>query len=112
MPQGYYTVEQWTRPRPGAPAEWLPIVHLPFGATQTAAEAAVERLGQPGLYRLVQTQRVVWAEKTGDRLRLRKSHASSPQNLDEIRQTFDRTGGRYPVEEAQAARRRAKKASR
>jgi hypothetical protein len=108
MPQGYYTIEQWTRTKRGGPPEWVAILHLPFGESLTAAEKAIERLGKPGFYRLVQTQRVVWAEIEGSKLRLRKSHAGSPESLDGMRQIFERTGGVYPAEEAREARRRAK----
>jgi hypothetical protein len=52
---------------------------------------------------------VIWAELEANGLRLRKSHAGSPESLDNMRQTFERTGGRYPIEEAREARRRAKK---
>jgi hypothetical protein len=103
MPQGYYTIEQWKRPR------WTPVAVLPFGLSQAAAERALQGMGKPGLYRLVQTQRIVWCESDGSGVRLRKSHASSPQNLRRIEEMFDRTGGRYPVEEVQAARREAKR---
>jgi hypothetical protein len=103
MSQGYYTVEQWKRPR------WVAVAVLPFGLSQTAAEQALERMGKPGLYRLVQTQRIVWCESTGSGVRLRKSHASSPQSLERMQEMFDRTAGRYPVEEVKAARRDAKR---
>src|SRR5437867_2633087 len=106
MPQGYYTIEQWKRPA------WVVALVLPFGTSLTAAEQALQRLGKPGFYRLVQTQRVIWAERDGSRLRLRKSHASSPQNLEQMQEIFDRTDGRYPVEEAKAARRKAKQKNR
>ena len=103
MPQGYYTIERWSRPR------WVAVGVLPFGLSLTAAEQALERLGEPGFYRLVQTQRIIWCEHDGSAIRLRKSHASSPQNLERMQEMFDRTGGRYPAEEARAARRDAKR---
>jgi hypothetical protein len=106
MPQGYYTIEEWKRPA------WVVAQVLPFGMSLTAAEQALQRLGKPGFYRLVHTQRVIWAEPDGPGLRLRKSHASSPQNLAKMQEMFDRTGGRYPIEEAKAARRAAKQAGR
>jgi hypothetical protein len=109
MPQGYYTIEEWKPPIADARPEWVAIEYLPLGASLTAAEGAVERLGKPGLYRLVQTQRVIWAESENGKIRLRKSHAGSPENLDAIRQIFERTHGQYPVEEAREARRQAKK---
>ena len=102
MPQGYYTIEQWKRP------DWVVALVLPFGTSLTAAEQALERLGRPGFYRLVHTQRVIWCEREASRLRLRKAHASSPQSLKQMQQMFDRTGGQYPIEEVKAARRRAK----
>ena len=102
MPQGYYTIEQWKRPR------WVAVAVLPFGLSLTAAERELERLGRPGFYRLVQTQRIVWCEREGTGLRLRKSHAGSPESLDEIRQMFERSKGRYPVAEVKEGRRRQK----
>jgi hypothetical protein len=109
MPQGYYTIEQWTRTKRGRPPEWVAVLHLPFGESLTAAERAIQELGKPGFYRVVQTQRVIWAELEGSGIRLRKSHAGSPESLDSMRQIFERTGGVYPVEEARAARRRAQR---
>jgi hypothetical protein len=109
MPQGYYTVEQWTRAKRGGRLEWVAVLHLRLGESLTAAEKAIERLWKPGFYRVVQTQRVIWAELEGSGLRLRKSHAGSPESLDSMRQVYDRTGGVYPVEEVREARRRAKK---
>ena len=109
MPQGYYTIEQWTQPKNGRQGNWVAIFHLPFGRSLTDAEHTLEQLGKPGFYRLVQMQRVIWAEEEGGKLRLRKSHAGSPENLDEMRQIFERTGGRYPLEEARAAHQRVKK---
>jgi len=108
MPQGYYTIEKWARSKKGAPLEWVPVVHLPFGTSLTAAEKAVERLG-PGFYRVVQMQRVIWAENEDGKLRLRKSHAGSPESLAKMSQMFERCGGVYPVEEVREARRRAKR---
>jgi hypothetical protein len=109
MPQGYYTIEQWKPPRKGAPPQWVAILTLPFGKTLTAAEEALSQLGEPGFYRIVQMQRVIWAEHEGSKVRLRKSHAGSPEGLDRIRQMYERCGGRYPVEEVQEARRQARR---
>ena len=108
MPQGYCTIEQWTRAKKGSPGAWVEILHLLFGRSLTDAETAVKKLGTPGLYRVVQMQRVVWAEREGDELRMRKSHAASPDGLDEMRQMFERSKGRYPIEEVKEARRRQK----
>jgi hypothetical protein len=103
MPQGYYTIEQWK------PPQWVMVAALPFGLSLTAAEQALARLGKPGFYRLVHTQRIIWCERDGSRLRLRKSHASSPQSLRRMQEMFDRTGGRFPVDEVKAARQVAKR---
>ena len=109
MPQGYYTIEQWKQPKRGAPPAWIAILTLPFGETLTAAERALMQLGKAGFYRVVHTQRVIWAERDRGKLRLRKSHASSPERLDALRQMFERCGGYYPVEEVREARRQAKR---
>src|SRR5262249_28627546 len=92
-----------------AKPQWVPILHLPFGLSLTLAERTLEKLGKSGLYRLVQMQRVIWAEKRNGRLRLRKSHAGSPDSLDSIRQMYDRCDGRYPDAQVRAARRQAKR---
>jgi hypothetical protein len=109
MAQGYYTIEQWAPAKKGSRPEWVAVLRLPFGDSLTAAEKAIERFGKPGFYRIVQTQRVIWAELEANGLRLRKSHAGSPESLDNMRQVFDRTDGRYPIEEAREARRQVKK---
>jgi hypothetical protein len=106
MPQGYYTIEKWMRPSARARSKWIAVLQLPLGTSLTAAESAVERLG-PGFYRVVQMQRVIWAENEDRKLRLRKSHAGSPESLDSMAQMFDRCGGVYPVEEVREARRRS-----
>jgi len=108
MPQGYYTIEQWERRKNSAAPAWVAVLHLPFGTSLTAAEKAVEKLG-PGFYRVVQIQRVIWAEKEDGKLRLRKSHAGSPESLESMARMFDHCGGVYPVEEVREARQRAKR---
>src|SRR4051794_16563656 len=106
MPHGYYTIEEWARPKNGGAERGMPVAHLALGASLTAAERRLAELGKPGFYRVVQTQRVIWAEReAAGNLRLRKSHAGSPENLEGMRQMFERSGGRYPVEEVRAARR-------
>jgi hypothetical protein len=108
MPQGYYTIEGWRPSRKKRDGGWHAILHLPFGASLTDAEHALANLGKQGFYRIVQMQRVIWAQPEDGRLRLRKSHASSPANLDQMRAMFERTGGVYPVEEVRAARKVAR----
>ena len=98
MPHGYFTVEQWKRP------QWIPILHLDSHQSLTKAMAALEKRGKPGLFRVLQMQRCVWAEVEGGKLRLHGSHASSPQNLARIVEIFELEGGRRPVEKARQAR--------
>jgi hypothetical protein len=73
--------KQWTRSGKDAPAAWIVVLQLPFGTTLTAAEEALEKLGEPGFYRVVQMQRVIWAQEEDGAFKLRKSHASSPDGL-------------------------------
>jgi hypothetical protein len=108
MPHGFFTVEQWKRPGNGSSAQWIPILHLDSYQSLTKAMAALERRGEPGLFRVVQMQRCVWAEMEHGKLRLHGSHASSPENLAQIVEIFEREGGRRPVEKARQERAAAK----
>ena len=100
MPHGFFTVEQWNRPQHGAKAEWIPILHVDCHQSLRRAVEAVEQRNQPGLYRVVQMQRSVWAEMENGKLRLRCWHASSPEGLARLAEAFERDGGRWPVENA------------
>ena len=71
---------------------------------------ALEKRGRPGLYRVVQMQRCVWAELEHGKLRLHRSHASSPESLAQLVEIYEREGGRRPVEKARQERARAKAA--
>ena len=108
MPHGFFTVEQWKRSANDAPTQWIPILHLDSCQSLTKAMAALERRGQPGLFRVVQMQRCVWAEMESGKLRLHGSHASSPENLADIVEIFEREGCRRPVEKARQQRAAAK----
>jgi hypothetical protein len=108
MPQGYYSIEEWTGRANDGSAAWTVVLQLPRGATLTSAEEALQKLGKPGFYRVVQMQRVVWSEKENGGVKLRKSHALSPEGLEKMREMFERCGGRYPHEEVKADRRLAK----
>jgi hypothetical protein len=112
MPQGYYTIERWAQRKKGAAFSWAPILQLPFGANLTAAERALAELDKPGLYRIVQMQRVIWAEKRNGELVLRKSHASSPRGLVGICEMFHRSNGQYPIDEIREARKKQKSQKR
>ena len=104
MPHGYFTIEQWKRPRGSATPSWIPILHLDSYQSLTKAMAALEKRSEPGLFRVLQMQRCVWAEVEDGKLRLHGSHASSPENLAKILEIFEREGGRRPVEKARQAR--------
>jgi hypothetical protein len=108
MPHGFFTVEQWKSSPDGATAQWTPVLHLDSYQSLTKAMAALEKRGEPGLFRVLQMQRCVWAEMDGGRLRLHGSHASSPENLAQTVEIFEREGGRRPVEKARAERAAAK----
>ena len=108
MPQGFFTVEQWKRPRGCKTSQWIPIFHLDSYQSLSKAIAALEKRGQPGLYRVMQTQRCIWTQKEGGKLRLHGSHASSPAGLARLAEIFEREGGRRPIEQARQERARTK----
>ena len=108
MPHGFFTIEQWTAPQGSAKAQWIPVLHLDSYQSLTKAVGTLEKRGQPGLYRIVQMQRCIWAEMEKGKLRLHGSHASSPENLAQLVEIYEREGGRRPVEKARAQRAQAK----
>jgi len=108
MPHGFFTIEQWAAPQDSARSQWIPILHLDSHQSLTNAMATLEKRGEPGLYRIVQMQRCIWAQMEGGRLRLHGSHSSSPENLAQIVEIYEREGGRRPVEKAREQRAQAK----
>jgi hypothetical protein len=108
MPHGFFTVEQWAAPQDSARPQWTPILHLDSHQSLTKAIAALEKRGEPGLYRIVQMQRCIWAQMEEGKLRLHGSHSSSLENLAQIVEIYEREGGRRPVEKAREQRARAK----
>ena len=100
MPRGFFTIEQWKRPQRDTKAAWIPILHLDCQQSLRRAIEAVERRNRPDLFRVVQMQRSVWAERENGKLRLRCWHASSPEGLARLAKAFERDGGRWPVEKA------------
>jgi hypothetical protein len=93
MPHGFYTIEQWRGKR------WVTVCHLDGGQSLTDAMQEVERRGKAGFFRIVQTQRMIWAEKKDGKLRLRKWHAGTPETLSRTAEAFDRDGGKWPDSE-------------
>jgi len=108
MPHGFFIIEQWKRPQDHAVAQWIPILHLDSYQSLTKAMSTLEKRGDPGLFRILQMQRCVWGEIERGKLRLHGSHASSPENLAQIVEIYEREGGRRPVEKARQERARAK----
>jgi len=108
MPHGFFTVEQWKCPQGSMTSGWIPILRLDAYQSLTKAMAALEKRGKPGLFRVMQMQRCVWAEMEEGKLRLHGSHASSPKSLARIVEIFEREGGRRPVAKARADRAAAK----
>jgi hypothetical protein len=108
MPHGYFTIEQWQRPKGRGAGRWVPVLHLDASQSLTKAIGALEQRGVPGLFRVVQMQRCLWGEIENGKLRFHGSHASSPENLTELTELFDKNGGRRPVEKARQERAKAK----
>jgi hypothetical protein len=90
MAHGYFTIEQWLDKR------WVAICHVDGNQSLTDAIKKLERRGEPGFFRVVQMQRMIWAEKEDGKLRLRKWHATSPDTLSRTAEAFDRDGGKWP----------------
>jgi hypothetical protein len=105
MPHGFFTIEQWRRHGSDARAQWVPIRHVNAGKTLAEVVQSFDSQVTPGFYRVVQTQRMIWAEEVDGKLHLRKWHAGSPESLLRSAEAFDRDGGKWPV----AARPRNKK---
>jgi len=108
MPHGFFTIEQWKQPASGAEPRWFPVAHLDGCHSLSDATSQLEQLDQPGFYRVLQTQRMIWAEKTDGKLRLRKWHAGSPETLARCAEAFIRDGGRWPEPPPRPSRPRGK----
>jgi hypothetical protein len=91
MAHGFFTIEQWRNKK------WVAVCHLDASRTITDALKELERHDKPGFFRVIQTQRMIWAEKTGGKLRLRKWHAGHPDTLMRSAKAFDRDKGKWPV---------------
>ncbi len=110
MAHGFFTIEQWQRPKGRGAGRWVQVLHLDAYQALTDAISALEKRGEPGLFRVVQTQRCLWGEIENGKLRFHGSHASSPDGLAELAELFDKNAGRRPVEKARADRKKAKAA--
>jgi hypothetical protein len=108
MPHGFFTVEQWIAR--GSKPHWTPVLHLDSHQSLTKAVKAIETRGKPGLFRVTQTQRCVWAEIRDGKLRVSGSHVSSPAGLGKMCELFEKEKGVRPIEKARQDRARAKRA--
>ena len=89
MAHGFFTVEQWRN------KQWVTVCHVSGHQSLTDAIQELERRNKAGFFRVTQIQRMIWAEKTDGKLRLRKWHANSPETLSRSAEAFDRDGGKY-----------------
>jgi hypothetical protein len=108
VPHGFFTVEEWRAPKAGAKSQWVPVLQLDAGQSLTKAIAALENRGKPGLFRVIQTQRQIWAEMEDGKLRVRRWHAASHEDLARLTVAFERDGGRWPVQKERRERKQAK----
>ncbi|HUB24753.1 MAG TPA: hypothetical protein VL992_04935 [Tepidisphaeraceae bacterium] len=97
MPYGFFTIEQWTTKR-GGKHQWTVVEHLDAGHKLSNAIHRIEQLGKPGLYRVIQTQRTVWAEMENGCLRVRRWHVGNADSLARGAAAFVRDGGKWPQE--------------
>ncbi len=108
MPRGFFTVEKWQSSECEGPARWVPVLQLDSNESLTSSLEALQQRGEPGLFRVVQTQRCIWAEMEEGKLRLHGSHVCSPDNLADLVKIYELEGGRRPIEKARQDRARAK----
>jgi hypothetical protein len=98
MLHGFFTIEQWKAKKRGGAFEWVAVAHLNADQSLSDALREIERRDRAGFFRIIQTQRQVWAEKMDGKLRLRKWHAGSPDALARGAEAFVRDKGRWPAE--------------
>lgn len=96
MPYGFFTLEQWKPLKRGGPHQWVAVAHFDAGHTLTDAVAEIENRRKPGFFRVIQTQRQIWAECANGKLHLRKHHVGSPNALALAAGTFVRDKGKWP----------------
>ncbi|HSU55370.1 MAG TPA: hypothetical protein VLT36_15040 [Candidatus Dormibacteraeota bacterium] len=90
MAHGYFIIEQWRDKK------WVTVCHVDGDRSVTDALEELERRRRPGFFRVVQMQRMIWAEKKNGKLKLRKWHAITPDTLARTAKAFDRDGGKWP----------------
>ena len=110
MAHGFFTLERWMRPAEQRESEWVAIRHVDGGRKLADVLAGLEKSGEAGFYRVTQTQRMIWAEKENGKLKLRKWHVGTPEDLAKSAAAFERDGGKWPVERARDQTRRKRRA--
>ena len=105
MRHGFFTVEQWVSKN----RKWKPVLHLDAFQSLNKAIAELKHFGKPGLFRVIQTQRCIWAQIEDGNVRLHGSHVSSPESLAELTKLFKQEKGHRPIENARQERARAKR---
>ena len=104
MPHGFFTIEQWKPPKRGAAAKWVAVAHVNADQSLGDALKEIERRNHPGFFRVIQTQRQIWAQNVNGKLKLRKWHANSPEALAGTAKAFVRDKGRWPAKSRYAKR--------
>ena len=99
MAHGFFTLERWMRAGKRR-SVWVAIRHADAGRKLADVLAGLEKSGEAGFYRVTQTQRMIWAEKENGKLKLRKWHVGTPEDLAKSAAAFERDGGKWPVERA------------
>jgi hypothetical protein len=94
MPYGFFTVEKWVRKSPKTRPQWVAICHLEMGHNLSDAIQEIQNRGKPGFFRVIQTQRMIRAEKENGKLRLRRWHAGKPETLARSAEAFERDHGK------------------
>ena len=93
MAHGFLTIEKWQ----GQKKRWATVCHLNGDQSMADALQHLERQGKAGFFRIVQTQRMIWAEKIKGKLKLRKWHANSPEMLSRTAKAYERDRGKWPL---------------
>lgn len=106
--KAFFTIEQWRRAKRGAASKRTPVLHFDASHSVSQALEVLKQRGKTGLYRVVQTQRCIWAELESGTLRLHGPHALSPDSLARLVALYERERGRPPVEQARLERLKAK----
>ena len=82
MPLGFFTVEQFKATQDGAEPTWVTISHHDGCDTLTQVMEKMESTVEPGFYRVIQTQRMIRAEKVDGKIKLHKRHAMNEATLN------------------------------